>query len=263
MYKGDTLYKCSEERIKETLSGLKKHKDSRKYIISRLEALGGKSETDDLGNVYVTLPGSSPDSKKPDSKKIVLSCPDSSDSAGVCSAVEIIGTLTAEEIQLTHALTVLLWNDEPSEDEWELVPAMGTLCLEYLPEEIRSDYKDIKPKKSAKGSKQNRLNTRDFRFMFEMHTAAVPDGIAVADIVTASVGRPKFRFNEKLTKLTEDSAALCGINTEKLHYSPDRDTWIAANMLPTAVILVSSDDTRKYADAATVLLNAVLQADKS
>ena len=258
MYKGDTLYKCSEERIKETLSGLKKHKDGRKYIISRLEALGCKSETDDLGNMYVTLSGS-----LPDSKKIVLSCSDSSDNAGVCTAVGVIETLTAGEIPLTHALTVLLWNDEPSEDEWELVPAMGALCLEYLPEEIRGDYKDIKPKKSAKGSKQNRLNTRDFRFMFEVHTAVVPDGIAIADIVTASVGRPEFRFNEKLTKLTEDSAAVCGMSAEKLHYSPDRDTWIASNMLPTAVILVSPDDTRTYADAATVLLNAVLQADKS
>ena len=258
MYKGDTLYKCSEERIKETLSGLKQHKDGRKYIISRLEALGCKSETDDFGNVYVTLPGSSPDSKK-----IVLSCPDSSDNAGVCTALEIIETLTAEEITHTHALTVLLWNDEPSEEEWELVPAMGALCLEYLPEEIRGDYKGIKPKKSARGSKQNRLNTHDFRFMFEVHTADVTNGIAVADIVTASVGRAEFRFNEKLTKLTEDSAAVCGVTAEKLHYSPDRDTWIAANMLPTAVILVSPDDTRKYADAATVLLNAVLQADKS
>lgn len=257
MYKGDTLYRCSEERIKETLSGLKQHKDSKKYIISRLEALGCKLETDDLGNVYVTRPGSSPDSKK-----IVLSCSDSSDDAGVCTVVGIIEALTAKEVTLTHALTVLLWNDEPAEDEWELLPVMGALCLEYLPEEIRGDYKDIKPKKSAKGSKQNRLNTRDFRFMFEVHTAAVPDGIAVADIVTASVGRAEFRFNEKLTKLTEDSAAVCGITAEKLHYSPDRDTWIAANMLPTAVILVSADDTRKYADTATVLLNAVLQADK-
>ena len=258
MYKGDMLYRCSEERIKETLSGLKKHKDSRKYIITRLETLGCKPETDDLGNVYVTLSGSSPDSKK-----IVLSCSDSSDNAGVCTALEIIETLEAEEITLTHALTVLLWNDEPAEDEWELLPAMGALCLEYLPEEIRGDYKDIKPKKSAKGSKTNRLNTHGFRFMFEVHTSAVPEGIAVADIVTASVGRPEFRFNEKLTKLTEDSAAVCGVSYEKLHYSPDRDTWIAENMLPTAVILVSPDDAGKYADAATVLLNAVLQADKS
>ena len=258
MYKGDMLYKCSEERIKETMSRLKNNKDGRKYIISRLEALGCSPATDDLGNVYVTLPGSSPDCKK-----IVLSCPDGSDNAGVCTSVGIIETLAADEIPHTHALTVLLWNDEPAEDEWELLPAMGALCLEYLPEEIRGDYKDIKPKKSAKGSKQNRLNTHDHRFMFEVHTAVVPDGIAVADIVTASVGRPDFRFNEKLTKLTEDSAALCGINTEKLHYSPDRDTWIAANMLPTAVILVNPDDTSKYTDTATVLLNAVLQADKS
>lgn len=258
MYKGDTLYKCREDRIKETLSVLKQHKDGRKYIISRLEALGCKSENDDLGNVYVTIPGSSPDSKK-----IVLSCSDSSDNACVCTAVEVIETLITEEIPHTHALTVLLWNDEPSEDEWELVPAMGALCLEYLPEEIRGDYKNIKPKKTAKGNRQNRLDTRDHRFMFGVHTGAVPEGIAVADIVTASVGRPEFRFNEKLTKLTEDSAAVCGVSAEKQHYSPDRDTWIAANMLPTAVILVSADDTRKYADAATVLLNAVLQADKS
>ena len=258
MYKGDTLYKCSEERIKETLSGLKQHKDSKKHIISRLEALGCKSETDDLGNVYATLPDSSPDSKK-----IVLSCPDISDNAGVCTTLEIIETLEAEEITLTHALTVLLWNDEPAEDEWELLPAMGALCIEYLPEEIRGDYKDINPKKSSKGSKQNRLNTRDFRFMFEVHTAAVPEGIAAADIVTASVGRPEFRFNDKLTKLISDSAAVCEVSAEKLHYSPDRDTWIAANMPPTAVILVSPDDAGKYADAATVLLNAVLQADKS
>ncbi len=258
MYKGDTLYKCSEDRIKETLSVLKKHKDSRKYIISRLEALGCKAEPDDLGNVYLTLPESAPDSKK-----IVLSCSDSSDNAGVCTAIEIVETLMSEEIKLSHALTVLLWNDEPSEEEWELLPAMGTLCLEYLPEEIRGDYKDIKPKKFSKGSKQNRLNTNDFRFMFEVHTADMTGGNGIADIVTASVGRPEFRFNEKLTKLTENSAAVCGISAENLHYSPDRDTWIAANMLPTAVILASPDDAGKYADAATVLLNAVLQADKS
>ena len=100
-------------------------KDSRKYIISRLEALGCKSETDDLGNVYVTLSGSAPDSKR-----IVMSCSDSSDNAGFCTAAELIAALKAEKIPHTHALTVLLWNDEPPENEWELVPAMGALCLE-------------------------------------------------------------------------------------------------------------------------------------
>ena len=72
MYKGDTLYRCSEERIMALLSDLKKHKDSRKYIITRLESLGCTAQTDDLGNIYVTLPGSAPDSKS-----IVLSCSES------------------------------------------------------------------------------------------------------------------------------------------------------------------------------------------
>ena len=257
MYKGDTLYRCSEERITALLSELKKHKDSRKYIITRLEALGCTAQTDDLGNIYVTLPGSAPDSKS-----IVLSCSDSSDTSGVCTALELIETVVTEEIPNIHAITVLLWNDEPAEDEWELIPAMGTLCLDYLPEEIRGDYKDIKPKKFTKGSSRNRLNTHDHRFMFEVHTAAVPDGIGIADTVSASVGRPEFRFNAKLTKLTEDSAAACGVKTEKMHHEPERDTWISANMLPTAVILVSPDGAKEYTEAATVLLNAVLQADK-
>ena len=263
MYKGDTLYSCSEERIKtffETFSACADKKAVSKAFSEKMKTLGAKIVTDDLGNIYASLKGSDTDGKK-----TVISCPDTQDVTSLASALEVCETLIKSEIPHKHTLTVLLWNDEPAADTPELVPAMGVLCEEYLPDEIRNDYKDIRVKKQTDG-KKHRLNTTEYSLMFEVRTSpAAKDIIGIADIVPAArkpLKRAELHYNEKLRKLTGDAAIGCGMKSETLHFTPKRDTWIAAHMLPTAVILAGADDTRKCADTATVLLNAVLQADK-
>ena len=225
-----------------------------------MKTLGAQIVTDDLGNIYASLNGSDTDGKK-----TVISCPDTEDLTSIACALEVCETLIKSEIPHKHTLTVLLWNDEPAADAPELVPAMGVLCEEYLPDEIRNDYKDIRAKKQTDG-KKHRLNTSEYSLMFEVHASpAAKEIIGIADIVPAvrkPLKRAELHYNEKLRKLTGDAAIGCGMKYETLHFTPKRDTWIAAHMLPTAVILAGADDTRKCADAATVLLNAVLQADK-
>ena len=263
MYKGDTLYKCSEERIKvlfDVLSACADRKAVSKVFSEKMKTLGAKIMIDDLGNTYASLNGSDADSKK-----TVISCPDSEDITSLASALEVCETLVNSENELKHTLTVLLWNDEPASDRPQLVPAMGILCGDYLPEEIRRDYTGIQPEKASGNGKIHRLNTSGYGPLFEVHANhAGIDCIGIADIVPAvkSRMRGELRYNEKLMKLTEDAIAGCGMKYETLHYAPKRDTWIAAHMMPSAVILTNADDAQKCADAATVLLNTVLMADK-
>lgn len=264
MYKGDTLYSCSEERIKtlfEAFSACAGKKAVSKAFSEKMKTLGARIVTDDLGNIYASLNGSDTDGKK-----TVISCPDTEDVTSLACALEVCETLIKSEIPHKHTLTVLLWNDEPAADAPELVPAMGVLCEEYLPDEIQNDYKSFQPGKSLLKNRANRLDTHNFRLMFEVRACpAAKDMIGIADIVPAArkpLKRAELHYNEKLRKLTGDAVIGCGMKSETLHFTPKRDTWIAAHMLPTAVILAGADDTRKCADAATVLLNAVLQADK-
>ena len=263
MYKGDTLYKCSEERIKvlfNVFSVCTDRKAVSKRFSEKMKTLGAEIVTDDLGNTYASLKGSDADSKK-----TVISCPDSEDITSLASALEVCETLVNSENELKHTLTVLLWNDEPASDRPQLVPAMGLLCEDYLPEEIRRDYTGIQPEKASDNNKIHRLNTMGYGPLFEVHANyGVKDFMGIADIVPAvkSRMRGELRYNEKLMKLTEDAIADCGMKYETLHYAPKRDTWIAAHMMPSAVILAGSDDTQKCSDAATVLLSAVLLADR-
>ena len=260
MYKGDTLYRCSEERMKETLKVLSAGDEEAltKAFRKRMKGLGADIVTDDLGNIYATVPGSGEDGKK-----IVLSCPDIFDAAGICTAVEIVETIVTEVIPHKHSLTVLLWNSESRDPE--LVPAMGIICRDYLPEEVKHDYKEDMIKPDKNGDRKYRLNTHDFRFMLETHTVPViRNRIGIADMIPAvrKRNRAELHYNEKLTKLAEDSAVSCNVKYELLHYTPGRDTWIAAHMLPTAAILVGTPDAKYLTQAGDILLTTILQADK-
>ncbi len=263
MYKGDTLYKCSEERIKalfEALSACSDRKAVSKLFSEKMKTLGAQIVTDDLGNIYASLKGSDTDGKK-----IVISCSDTEDLTSLASALEACEMLVKSESEHKHTLTALLWNDEPMPDRPLLIPAMGLLCEDYLPDEIHHDYSGPQPEKASDTGKMHRMNTSEYGPLFEVHASpAAKDCIGVADVVPAvkSRKRGELRYNEKLMKLTEDAITGCGIKYETLHYAPKRDTWIAAHMMPSAVILTNADDAQKCADAATVLLNTVLLADK-
>lgn len=260
MYKGDTLFRCSEERMKKIVSD---YSDSDKTAVcrmftDRIRSLGGEIVTDDLGNIYATVPG-----ENADGKKIVLSCPDVSDAAGICTAAEIVETVVAEEIPHKHSLTVLLWNSESSTPA--LVPAMGIICRDYLPEEVKRDYAEDITNPDNSGDKAYRLNTHDFRFMLEAHTSPlIKNGVGIADMIPAdgNRNRAELHYNEKLTKLAEDSAASCSVKYELVHYVPERDIYIAAHMLPTAAVIVGTPDAGILTQAADILLTAILQADK-
>ena len=259
MYKGDTLYRCSEERIKERLSAFT---DSTEAVtdtfIGQMRRLGADIISDDLGNIYATVPG-----YDADEKKIVLSCPDASDSACICTVSEVMETIVSADIPHRHALTVLLWNGESSDKN--LVPAMGLLCRDYLPDEVKKDYCGKMTTPTGTGGSENRLNTRDYRFMFEVHTSkAAKDKIGIADMISAARNKKRagLRYNEKLTGLAMNCAALCKADHDLVHFVHERDIWIASHMMPTAVILVGAPDVKLYKKASDILLMTLMQADR-
>ena len=126
------MYKVSKDRMEEKITTFSKFGDlgnggitrlslspeallARTEFKKRAEALGMTVETDDIANMYATLPGS-----EPGLKRIVMgSHMDSVRSGGnydgiygVLSSLEAVETIVTDKIPHRHPLTVMVWTNE-------------------------------------------------------------------------------------------------------------------------------------------------------
>ena len=170
-------------------------KQARAYFVERMTKIGAVITTDDMANMYATLPGTDPNAKR-----IVMGshCDSVKNGGnydgilGVMGAMEVLETVVAENIPHKHPLTAMIWTNEEGSLYPPAMMSSGVICYDYLPESISYKFKheDMLASKSVldktstfgealeasgyKGDKANRLNPDQYKAMFELHIEQGP-----------------------------------------------------------------------------------------
>ena len=181
---GITRYSLSEAAIM-----------ARNEFKKRMEKIGAKIETDDLGNMYATLEGSDPDAKRIVMGSHVDSVKNGGNYdgiLGVMSAMEVLETVAEKKIPHRHPLTAMIWTNEEGSLYPPAMMCSGIVCNDYLPKDIGAKFRfeDMMNSKSIldptktfgealdksgfKGDKKYRLSPDKYQYMFETHIEQGP-----------------------------------------------------------------------------------------
>lgn len=206
------MYTCSLERMKDKIKtfsafgdaghgGITRYSLSEAAIMARnefkkrMEKIGAKIETDDLGDIYATLEGSDPDAKRIVMGSHVDSVKNGGNYdgiLGVMSAMEVLETVAEKKIPHRHPLTAMIWTNEEGSLYPPAMMCSGIVCNDYLPEDIGAKFRfeDMMNSKSIldptktfgealdksgfKGDKKYRLSPDRYQYMFETHIEQGP-----------------------------------------------------------------------------------------
>ena len=206
------MYTCSLERMKDKIKtfsafgdaghgGITRYSLSEAAIMARnefkkrMEKIGAKIETDDLGDMYATLEGSDPDAKRIVMGSHVDSVKNGGNYdgiLGVMSAMEVLETVAEKKIPHRHPLTAMIWTNEEGSLYPPAMMCSGIVCNDYLPKDIGAKFRfeDIMNSKSIldptktfgealdksgfKGDKKYRLSPDRYQYMFETHIEQGP-----------------------------------------------------------------------------------------
>ena len=117
---------------------------ARGEFVRRMEAIGATIKFDDMANLYATLPGS-----EPDLPGIVMAshCDSVKNGGnydgilGVMGAMEVLETVADQNIPHKHNLTAMIWTNEEGSLYPPAMMSSGVICYDYLPEDIRVNFK--------------------------------------------------------------------------------------------------------------------------
>lgn len=206
------MYQCSKARMAEKISTFSKFGDAghggitryslspeailaRKEFSRRMTAIGADLVTDDLANMYATLPGSDPNAKRIVMGSHVDSVKNGGNYdgiLGVMSAMEVLETVVEKKIPHKHPLTAMVWTNEEGSLYPPAMMCSGIVCYDYLPEAIRAKFKkedmmnsrsivdnkstfgEALEKSGFKGDENNRISPEKYMYMFETHIEQGP-----------------------------------------------------------------------------------------
>ncbi|WP_027398141.1 Zn-dependent hydrolase [Anaerovorax odorimutans] len=206
------MYTCNKDRLEDKIVTFSKFGDAghggitryslspeahqaRDEFVKRMKAIGAEIESDDMANLYATIPGSEPDLKR----IVMASHADSVTNGGnydgilgVLTGMEVLETIVSENIPHRHPITVMIWTNEEGSLYPPAMMSSGVICNDYLPKEIAKKFKkeDMLASKSAqdpsvtfgdalnatpyKGNEKNRLSPDKYEAMFELHIEQGP-----------------------------------------------------------------------------------------
>lgn len=206
------MYRCSSERMSDKIKTFSEYGNAghggvtrytlseadsfaRKEFIKRMESIGAIIETDDVANMYATIPGTDPNAKRivmASHTDSVMNGGNYDGILGVMSAMEVLETVVEQNIPHKHPLTAMIWTNEEGSLYPPAMMGSGIVCYDYLPEDIRGKFKleDMLQSKSIldfkttfgevlkqsefKGTKANRLSPDKYLYMFETHIEQGP-----------------------------------------------------------------------------------------
>lgn len=191
---------------------------ARDEFVKRMKAIGATIESDDMANLYATIPGSAPGLKR----IVMASHADSVRNGGnydgilgVIGAMEVLETITEENIPHRHPITAMIWTNEEGSLYPPAMMSSGVICHDYLPPEIAPNFTKEKMLASKSvldkttsfaealqaspylGEAKNRLNPDDYAAMFELHIEQGPileDAGKNVGVVTCVLGMFNYRI---------------------------------------------------------------------
>lgn len=229
------MFTCDKDRMNDKITTFSKFGDAghggitryslspeayqaRDEFVKRMKAIGATIETDDMANMYATLPGSEPGLKK----IVMASHVDSVRNGGnydgvlgVLTAMEVLETIVAQNIPHKHPITAMIWTNEEGSLYPPAMMSSGVVCYDYLPADISKKFKkenmlasvsvldktktfgDALNASPYKGEEKNRLNPKDYMAMFELHIEQGPileDAGNEIGVVTCVLGMFNYRI---------------------------------------------------------------------
>lgn len=197
------MYKCDVNRMEDKIKtfstfgatekgGITRYSMSpaaiqaRDEFVKRMKAIGAEITTDDMANVYATIPGSDPDAKR----IVMASHVDSVKKGGnydgilgVMGAMEVLETIVDQDIPHKHPITAMIWTNEEGSLFPPAMMSSGVVCGKFDKEEMLKSKSILDPNltfgealeaSGYVGSKENRLNPDDYAYMFELHIEQGP-----------------------------------------------------------------------------------------
>lgn len=220
------MYECDIKRMEDKISTFAKFGDTgnggvtrfslgqadlqaRKEIRTRMEKLGLDFKTDDLGNIYCTLPGSNPQGK------IIMSgshCDSVRQGGnydgilGVISAMEAIESIVTQKIPHKNPIQLVVWTNEEGARHEPAMMCSGIICKKFDKEKMMaSQAKDgsgitfgqALAQSGYQGPEENRLDPKKCRALIELHNEQGPvleEGGYDIGVVTGVVGMINYEF---------------------------------------------------------------------
>lgn len=195
---GITRYSLSPEAIQ-----------ARKEFVKRMQAIGAEITTDDVANVYATIPGSDPNAKR----IVIASHVDSVKNGGnydgilgVITAMEVLETMVDQKIPHKHPITAMIWTNEEGSLYPPAMMASGVVCGKFDKDTMlasksvldgKTTFGEALEASGYVGPEANRLNPNDYECMFELHIEQGPILEAANNdigVVTCVLGMVNYRI---------------------------------------------------------------------
>jgi N-carbamoyl-L-amino-acid hydrolase len=220
------MFTCDKNRMEDKINTFSKFGDAghggitryslspeahqaRDEFIRRMKAIGAVIETDDLANMYATLPGA-----EPGLKRIVMAshCDSVKNGGnydgilGVMGAMEVLDTIAAENIPHRHPVTAMIWTNEEGSLYPPAMMCSGIVCGKFDKETMlasknvldkTSTFGDALNASPYKGEEKYRLNPKNYEAMFELHIEQGPileDAGNDVGVVTCVLGMFNYRI---------------------------------------------------------------------
>ena len=196
------MVSCSMERMEEKIKTFSKFGDTGRGGITRLslskealearaefkkrmEALGAIIVTDDMANMYATVPGSErlPAIMTGSHLDSVKQGGNYDGVLGVLTAMEAVETIVMENLPHKHPITVVVWTNEEGARFEPAMMSSGVICGKFKKEEmLASVAKDIPgytfgealEQSGYMGEEANRMSPDKYKALVELHVEQGP-----------------------------------------------------------------------------------------
>lgn len=157
---------------------------ARAEFVKRMKAIGVETVTDDMANMYATLPGT-----ESGLQRIVMAshCDSVRNGGnydgilGVIAAMEVVETIAIEKIPHRHPITAMIWTNEEGSLYPPAMMSSGVVCGKFDREKILASknpegktFGDALKQSGYAGAEANRLNPKDYIAMLELHIEQGP-----------------------------------------------------------------------------------------
>jgi len=170
---GITRFSLSEEALR-----------ARAEFVKRMKAVGVETVTDDMANMYATLPGT--EANLP--RIVMASHCDSVRNGGnydgilgVITALEVVETIAIEKISHRHSITAMIWTNEEGSLYPPAMMSSGVVCGKFDKVKMLSSknpegktFGEALEQSGYVGIEANRLNAKDYMAMLELHIEQGP-----------------------------------------------------------------------------------------
>lgn len=195
---GITRYSLSPEAIQ-----------AREEFTRRMKAIGAEITTDDMANMYATIPGSDPNAKRIVMGSHVDSVKNGGNYdgiLGVITAMEVLETIVDQKIPHKHPITAMIWTNEEGSLYPPAMMSSGVICGKFDKDTMlasksvldgNTTFGEALVASGYVGSEANRLNANDYAAMFELHIEQGPILEAANNdigVVTCVVGMINYRI---------------------------------------------------------------------